>query len=147
MQRERIVAIPPQVVIADDHVPTRVGVREVLEAAGFAVVAEAANAWDAVEAARRHEPDLCVLDVRMPGGGITAAGEIKQTHPGIAVVMLTVSVDARDLLDALRAGAAGYLLKDMDPGRVPVALRAVVNGEMTIPRSLTPLLVKELLAH
>ena len=125
-----------RVVIADDHPPTRAGVREALERQGCVVVTEAATADEAVAAAREHRPDVCLLDINMPGSGIAAAAEITHTVPDIAVVMLTASRDDEDLFAALRAGASGYLLKDMDPTRLGPALRGVLAGEAVLPRWL-----------
>jgi DNA-binding NarL/FixJ family response regulator len=119
-------------------------VRLTLEQQGFLVCAEVASAQSAIEAALRERPDVCLLDVRMPGDGIRAAGEIAARLPETAVVMLTVSESDEDLFDALRAGARGYLLKDMDVGQLPVALRAMLRGEAAIPRRLAANLVDEL---
>jgi DNA-binding NarL/FixJ family response regulator len=124
------------VVLADDHEPIRSGVRETLEEAGFEVCAEAGDAAEAIDAALRERPDVCLLDVHMPGSGIRAAGEIAAALPETAVVMLTVSRNDEDLFDALRAGAAGYLLKDIDPDRLAHALRGVLAGEAALPRTL-----------
>jgi DNA-binding NarL/FixJ family response regulator len=129
--------------IADDHALARAGIRESLEAGGFEVVAEAADAATAVELAQLERPDVCVLDVHMPGGGIGAAAEIGRLLPGTAVVMLTVSRNDGDLFDALRAGAAGYLLKDTDPARLPHALRGVMAGEAAVPRELVARVIDE----
>jgi DNA-binding NarL/FixJ family response regulator len=134
---------PVRIVVADDHVPTRAGVRAALEEHGFAVVAEAADAPAAVEAAVRERPDACLLDIHMPGGGIAAAAEIIERLPGTAVVMLTVSRDDEDLFAALRAGASGYLLKDMEAGRLHAALRGVLAGEAAIPRTLVARIIEE----
>src|SRR3974377_2369779 len=79
----------------------------------------------------------------MPGGGIHAAAQITAAVPGTAVVMLTVSRQDNDLFDALRAGASGYLLKDIDEDRVPDALRRVLAGEATLPGTLVARLVEE----
>jgi two-component system nitrate/nitrite response regulator NarL len=125
-----------RVVIADDHAPTRAGVREALELEDCIVVAEAATAEEAVAAAREHQPDVCLLDIHMPGSGIAAAAEITHTVSGTAIVMLTASRDDEDLFAALRAGASGYLLKDMDPRRIGHALRGVLDGEAVLPRWL-----------
>src|SRR3954451_16612012 len=135
-----------RVVIADDHPPTRALVREALEQQGCTVVAETATADDAVTAAREHRPDVCLLDINMPGGGITAAAEITHTVPDSAVVMLTASRDDEDLFAALRAGASGYLLKDMDPGRLGPALQGVLAGEAVLPRWLVLKVVDQLRA-
>ncbi len=132
-----------RVLIADDHAPTRLGVRQSLEDGGFEVVAEVSDAAAAVRAAERERPDACVLDVHMPGSGIKAAREIAQQLPEAAVVMLTVSRNDEDLFEALRAGAAGYLLKDTDPARLPHALHGVLAGEAALPRSLVTRLIDE----
>ena len=121
--------------------------RQTLVEAGFEVVAEAADSPSAVEAAERERPDLCLLDVHMPGGGIRAAGEILERLPDTAVVMLTVSRNDEDLFDALRAGAAGYLLKDTDPARLPHALRGVLAGEAAVPRTLVARVLDEFRTH
>jgi DNA-binding NarL/FixJ family response regulator len=124
---------PPRVLLADDHVPTRARVGRVLERGGFEICAEAGNADAAIDAAVREQPDLCLLDVHMPGSGITAAEEIRARLADTVVVMLTVSHEASDLVDARRAGARGYLLKDMDPALMPEALRSALRGEATFP--------------
>src|SRR5918999_5876380 len=121
----------PRTLIADDHVPTRARVRVILEQSGFEVCAEAGNARAAVEAAVRERPDICLLDVNMPGGGIAAAAEIRARLPETLVVMLTVSSDEKDISESLRAGATGYLLKDMDFAQIPATLRAALAGEPT----------------
>jgi DNA-binding NarL/FixJ family response regulator len=132
-----------RVLIADDHPPTRAGVRAALEGHGFEVVAEVADAAAAIDAAVRERPDVCLLDIHMPGNGIRAAGEITQQLPDVAVVMLTISRNDDDLFDALRAGASGYLLKDMDPARIPHALQGVLEGEAALPRALTARVIDE----
>jgi DNA-binding NarL/FixJ family response regulator len=118
-------------------------VRQALLDAGFDVVAEVADGAAALDAAVRERPELCLLDVHMPGSGIRAATEILDRLPDTAVVMLTVSRNDEDLFDALRAGAAGYLLKDTDPNRLPHALRGVLAGEAAIPRELMSRVVDE----
>ena len=107
------------------------------------VVAEVGDAKAAVEAALRERPEVCVLDINMPGGGINAAERISSSVPETVVVMLTVSRQDDDLFEALRAGASGYLLKDTDPDRLPIALRGVLNGEAALPRSLVARVVEE----
>jgi DNA-binding NarL/FixJ family response regulator len=134
----------PRVLIADDHAPTRAGVRMALERDGIEVCAEVKNASEAVEAALRERPDLCLLDVHMPGGGPSAASKITSHLPGTMVVMLTVSRDNADMLESLRRGAVGYLLKDMNPASLPVAVRAALGGEGVLPRALSAGLIEEL---
>jgi DNA-binding NarL/FixJ family response regulator len=137
------VSVPVRVVLADDHAPTRAGVRLALEGSGFQVCAEAPDAAGAIEAALRERPDVCLLDVHMPGDGIAAAVEIGQRLPEAAVVMLTVASDDETLFAALRAGARGYLLKDTSPERLPLALRGVLAGEAALPRTLVARVVEE----
>ena len=133
-----------RVLIADDHPPTRAGVRLSLESSGrFEVCGEAAGAGAAVDAAQQMRPDIALLDIHMPGSGITAARDIASSCPETAVVMLTVSRDDADLFAALRAGARGYLLKDIDPDRLAMALDGVVNGEAALPRGLVARLIDE----
>lgn len=132
-----------RVLVADDHPPTRQGVRLALEGNGFEICAEAADAAGAVSAARRTRPDICLLDIRMPGNGIAAASAIAGELDETAIVMLTVSRDDDDLFAALRCGASGYLLKDIDPDRLPEALRAVARGEATLPGSLVARVIGE----
>lgn len=117
--------------------------RAALEEGGFEVCAEVNSAEAAVDAALRERPDLCLLDIKMPGNGIMAAARIGQELPETAIVMLTVSRDDNDLFDALRAGASGYLLKDTDPDRLPLALRGVMQGEAALPRSLAARVLDE----
>jgi DNA-binding NarL/FixJ family response regulator len=134
---------PIRVLVADDHAPTRAGVRASLDAEGFDVVGEASNGGKAIELAIALSPDVCLLDVYMPGGGIAAADEISRSLPDCAVVMLTYSRDDDDLFDSLRAGARGYLLKDMDPDRLGPALHGVLAGEAALPRSLVSRVLEE----
>jgi len=131
------------VVIADDHPATRAALRRSLEEGGFRTVGEAVDALSAVDAVRALLPDVALLDIQMPGGGINAAVEITAHLPEVAVVMLTVSRSDDDLFDALRAGARGYLLKDMDPDRVSTALRGVLAGEAALPRALMSKVIRE----
>jgi DNA-binding NarL/FixJ family response regulator len=131
------------VLIADDQPTFRRSVRAVLEADGFEVSAEAVNADAAIDAARRERPDVCLLAVLLPGGGVRAAAAITAALPDTAAVMLTASTNRDHFLDAVRAGATGYLFKDMDPERLPHALRAVLAGEAAIAPPLVSWLVRE----
>jgi len=132
-----------RVLIADDHAPTRDDVRRALEHDGrFRVCALTADAAGAIQAAVRERPDVCLLDVRMPGGGVAAAWEIAARLPRTKIVMLTVSDDDADLLAALRSGADGYLLKTMNLQRLPDVLDRVQYGEAAMPRVLVARLVE-----
>jgi len=132
-----------RVLIADDHVGTRQEIRAALEAAGFTVCAETGEGGSAVELAKELEPDICLLDILMPGGGIQAARFIHRALPDTAIVMLTVSRDDEHLFDALKAGASGYLTKDIPHDRVAKALEGVLAGEAALPRALTTRLLDE----
>jgi DNA-binding NarL/FixJ family response regulator len=132
-----------RVLIADDHPPTRAGVRVALEQAGFSICGEAWTANGAIEQAVREAPDVCLLDIHMPGGGISAASVISTRVPGTSIVMLTVSQEDDDLFAALKAGADGYLLKTTDPERLPYALEGVLRGEAALPRSLVTRVLAE----
>jgi DNA-binding NarL/FixJ family response regulator len=133
-----------RVVIADDHVPTRDDIRAALEDDGrFEICGEAGDAPGAIEAALRERPDVCLLDIAMPGGGVAAAWEISARLPQTKVVMLTVSTEDRDLFSALKAGAAGYLLKDMDPRELPRALARVVRGDAALAPELVGRVITE----
>jgi DNA-binding NarL/FixJ family response regulator len=128
---------PVRILIADDHKPTRDDVCRVLERDDqFEICAVAVDAVQAVQAALRERPDICLLDVRMPGGGVAAAWEIAARLPNTKIVMFTVSDDDTDLFAALRAGADGYLLKTMTLTRLPAALAGVCAGEAAIQRTL-----------
>jgi two-component system nitrate/nitrite response regulator NarL len=119
--------------IADDHAPTRVDVRAILSRDDrFEVCAEAADASTAVAAAVESRPDLCLLDVYMPGSGVAACREISSRLPTAKVVMLTVSRGDRELFAALRSGASGYLLKDADERVIPDLLARVHAGEAAL---------------
>jgi DNA-binding NarL/FixJ family response regulator len=129
--------------LADDDVPTRMGVRLALEAADLRVVAEVATARAAVSEALRLRPDVCLLAIHLPGGGIEATKLIRDALPKIKIVMLTGSERDEDLFGSLRAGADGYLLASTSVDRLPHAIRGVVNGEAALPRQMTARLIRE----
>ncbi|HEX4931345.1 MAG TPA: response regulator transcription factor [Gaiellaceae bacterium] len=132
-----------RLLLADDHALIRSHLRDALAASGFAICAEASDAPAAVAAAVRERPDVCLLDIRMPGNGIAAAAEIRARLPETKVVMLTVSRDDDDLFEALRVGASGYLLKDMAVDRLAESLRDVLNGQAALPASLVTRVIEE----
>jgi DNA-binding NarL/FixJ family response regulator len=132
------------VLIADDHAQLRAMVAETLEAAGFHVCAQTATGDAAVQLAVEHKPDVCLLDIRMPGDGIAAARRIAAALPDTRILMLTVSAESDDILDALQAGADGYLLKGVAPDEISEAVRAVFAGEVVMAPPVTPALVNEI---
>jgi len=126
-----------RVLIADDHAPTRDDIRSALNGdERFEVCAEAANAAEAVQAALRERPDICLLDLCMPGGGLAAIWEIAARLPETKIVILTVSDSDTSLFGALRAGASGYLLKTMSLNRLPDTLNGVCHGEAAMQPAL-----------
>jgi RNA polymerase sigma factor (sigma-70 family) len=120
-----------RVLVVDDHAIVRQGIRQVLDdAAGFAVVGEAGDGTAALAAAALHLPDVVVLDVSLPGDtGLEVARRLKQARPATRILMLSVYDNTEYVLEAVRAGADGYLLKDSSPAELRDAIRAVHAGE------------------
>ena len=134
-----------RVMICDDHALFRRGLIMVLEAEDdIAVVAEAEDGEDAVEKAVEHIPDVVLMDVRMPGvDGIEATRRIAEKVPTAKILMLTVSDEEEDLYEAIKAGATGYLLKEVSIEEVAPAARAVVAGQSLISPSMASTLLGE----
>ncbi|HRD91670.1 MAG TPA: response regulator transcription factor [Accumulibacter sp.] len=120
-----------RVVLADDHVLVRAGIRSLLGAfVGVEVVGEAADGNEAISRVGECLPDVLLIDIAMKGmDGLAAAAEIRRQHPVVRVVVLSMHADAEYVLQALQAGAAGYLIKDAAPIELELALRAVMRGE------------------
>jgi DNA-binding NarL/FixJ family response regulator len=133
-----------RVLVADHSPALRVGVRTSIEGSGCVVCAEAENAAGAVEAALRERPDVCLVDALLPGGGIAAVEEISSKLPDCRVIVFSDSRSDLDLLEALRAGASGYLLKDINLVRLPITLQRVVADEAALPRALAARLIENL---
>jgi DNA-binding NarL/FixJ family response regulator len=128
-------AEPLRVLVADDNEVFRAALRNELERAGMEVVAEACDGVEAVDLALETRPSICLLDVNMPGqSGLVAGAIIATALDETSVVLITAGVTVADVLDAVRAGAAGCISKDMDPRRVPAILDAVAEGESAFPR-------------
>ena len=134
---------PIRLVLADDSARMREQIRRALEADGCEVCGEGASADDAVALAREHRPDVALLDIHMPGNGISAAQQISRSLPQTAVVMLTQSTEDDDLFDSLRAGAAGYLVKGGDPATLSATLRGVLLGEAAMSPTLVMRIMQE----
>jgi len=134
-----------RVVVVDDHPMFRAGVVASLAAEpGVEVVGEGSSATEAVRLADLHEPDICLIDIAMPGGGHSAAREITSAHPQTRVVMLTVSEDEDDLLAAMKAGASGYVLKGAAASELIGVLRMVDAGEVYVAPGLAWGLLREM---
>ena len=122
-----------RVLVADDHSLFRDGLISLLEASGFKVVGQAGDGQSAVEQALKLRPDLVLLDLQMPiMGGLEALRRIKETAPEIKVVMLTVSDDESHLIEAVKAGANGYLLKHLNSKTFLDTLAGLQRGEAAI---------------
>lgn len=134
----------PRVLLADADVPTRVGLRAMLRRGGFAVIAEADDAEEALAAVEREALDVALVDVSLPGGGFDAAARMSRLRPGLRLVMLSGRPNGDELLAAVLAGASGYLGKDGSPARLPDALRGVLAGEVALPRRHSQRLLDEL---
>ncbi len=134
--------------VVDDHLLSRRGIVSILdEAEGFEVVAEAGDGEEALEMARRHRPDLVLMDVQMPRvNGIEATRRLKAELPSVRVVMLSVSDDVQDFFEAIKAGAQGYLLKNMQPETWVEYLTSVVRGETPVSRPLAARILREFAA-
>jgi DNA-binding NarL/FixJ family response regulator len=122
---------PIRVVLADDHPVVLGGLRALLESLEiYDVVGAATDGEQAVRAVAEHEPDVILMDIRMPGiDGLVATARIKTANPGTAVLVLTMFDDDDTVFAAMRAGAQGYLLKGADQAEIDRAIRAVVAGE------------------
>jgi DNA-binding NarL/FixJ family response regulator len=138
-------ADPIRIVVADDHPLFLEGVITSLQTAeDIEVVGQAADADGAVRIVREHVPDLVLLDVTMPGGGLEAARKIAVACPATRIVMLTVSEDEDNLLAAMKAGASGYVLKGVSSHELLGIVRAVSGGEVYVAPSLAFALLREM---
>jgi DNA-binding NarL/FixJ family response regulator len=134
-----------RVLVADDHSLFRDGIVSLLEAAGFEVVDQVGDGRQAVDSARAHRPDLVLLDIAMPGkSGIDTLREIKADLPEIKVVILTVSDEDADIISAVRGGADGYLLKNLNADQFIEMLNDLRAGKAAITRATTAQLMKAL---
>ena len=128
---------PLKLIVVDDHPLYRSGViRTLEESAAFAVVGEGASGQEAIDLCARLGPDVALLDISMPGGGIDAAREIATRHETIRIIMLTASEHDDDILAALSAGARGYVVKGVGAAELLSAIAAIANGETYVSPTL-----------
>ncbi len=120
-----------RVLLADDHTLVRAGIRSLVQAlSGIQVVAEAGDGREALSLIETHQPDVAVLDIAMPGlNGLEVATQVADNFPYVRVIILSMHANEEYVLRALRAGAAGYLLKDADTAELELAIKAVTRGE------------------
>jgi DNA-binding NarL/FixJ family response regulator len=134
-----------RLVIADDHTSLRHMLRVAFELAGFSVVGEAGNGDDAVRVVDELDPDVVLMDITMPGlDGIAATRLIRERHPGMVVVILTMHDDATLVVDAVRAGAAAYLTKGYDVEEVLETVRALTEDGTILSPGVAISMLREL---
>ena len=134
------------ILIVDDHPMMRRGMRQLIEMQeGLQVVAEAGSGEEALALAGKHEPDMILMDLNMKGmDGIQAVEALRQTGVAACIIMVTVSDSDGDVIAALRAGADGYLLKDLEPEELVSALLQAERGQLVISPQLTRILASTL---
>lgn len=139
--------MPLKVLLVDDHQLIRDGLRKFVSLAPekAVVVGEAANGKEAMAAAVKLQPDIVLLDINLPGlDGVAVIRQLKEALPHVKVIMLTIYDDETHVLDALRAGASGYLLKDISPDGLIAALEQAAAGQSPMPARIAGKVVREL---
>jgi two-component system nitrate/nitrite response regulator NarL len=133
-----------KVLLIDDHTLFRVGLEGLLASRGIEIVASVNSGQECLRLIEELKPDVTLLDMRMPGiDGLSVLKTIREHSQELPVVMLTTSTEENDLLESLRAGAQGYLLKDMEPDELVLALRDIVNeGKTVVAPDLAPILAR-----
>jgi two-component system response regulator DevR len=140
MPAERI-----RVMLVDDHALVRSAVRQALDAPDIEVVGEAATADEALLLAPELQPHILLLDINLPGtDGLRLLRELVPRLPATQIVMLTISDNRRDLADAVRSGAAGYLTKDLSPEALQRAVRGIRSGDLAMSRSMAADVIRDL---
>lgn len=133
-----------RVLLAEPDAPTRAGIRWALEDAGMGICGEPLDARTATEVAVQGNPDVCLIDEGLRGGALVAVDAIFRRLPDTKLIMLTEAEEPRSLLPSIRAGAVGYVRKDLDPTRLPATIRGVLDGEAALSRRLTYRLLESL---
>jgi DNA-binding NarL/FixJ family response regulator len=130
---------PIRVLLADDHQLVRIGIRLLLQTlSGVEVVAEAGDGREALVLIASQRPDVVLMDIIMPEmNGLEATARVAREYPEVRVIMLSVNTTEEYVLQSLRAGAAGYLLKNISPGELEAAIRAVARGERYLTASVS----------
>lgn len=133
-----------RVLLAEPDAPTRAGIRLALEAAGLEICGEPLDARSATRCAIEERPDACLIDEGLHGGAVMAVDAIYRRLPETKLIMLTEAEEPRSLLQSIRAGAVGYVRKDLDPTRLPATIHGVLAGEAALSRRLTYRLLESL---
>lgn len=132
-----------RILVIDDHTLFRVGLQGLLEHRGIEVVAAVGDGQEGLALAEQLRPDVVLLDMRMPGlDGLGVLRHLRQSGLRMPIAMLTTSSNEQDLVEALRSGAQGYLIKDMEPDDLVLALRDIVAGKTVVAPDLAPVLAK-----
>jgi DNA-binding NarL/FixJ family response regulator len=133
-----------RILLADDHGLFLEGLQNLLRAGGYQVVGAAHDGMEALQLARALHPDVILMDIRMPGcDGLTATLLIQAEMPEIKIVMLTTSTEDADLFEAIKSGASGYLLKNLEPNELFDYLAGLARGEAPLSRELSARLLRE----
>ena len=134
-----------RVMLVDDHALVRSAIRQAITAPDIEVVAEVATAEEALQLAPEIRPDVMLLDLDLPGmTGLQLVRELSPRLPETQIVMLTVSSDQRDLIEAMRSGAVGYLTKDLSPDALQRTVRGIPKGDLPMSRRLAGQLIRQL---
>jgi len=132
-----------RVLLIDDHTLFRVGLEGLLASRGIEIVASVNSGYEAQRLVDELNPDIILLDMRMPGlNGLEVLEMLRNKNESLPIVMLTTSTEENDLLKSLRSGAQGYLLKDMEPDELVLALREIVAGKTVVAPDLAPILAR-----
>jgi len=134
-----------RIIIVDDHEIVRLGLKSLLEQyPQYEVVSEAKNAKEAITQVETFQPDIVLMDIRLPGkSGIDACEEIKQNYPDVKVIMLTSFAEDEMLFSAIKAGASGYVLKQIDSAGLAKSIEAVARGEASLDPAVTQRVFQE----
>jgi two-component system nitrate/nitrite response regulator NarL len=134
-----------QVLLIDDHTLFRMGLKNLLERSGIEVVGAASTGQEGLRIVHEAQPDVVLLDMRMPDmDGLEVLRQLRESGVTVPITMLTTSNEERDLVESLRNGAQGYLLKDMDPEELVAALHKIVKGETIVAPQLAVTLARVL---
>lgn len=146
MLLKEVLVVPIKILIADDHALLRQGIKNVLELeSDLVVIGEAADGEETISKAADLAPDILLLDINMPRkNGLEVTKSLRESNPDIKVIVLTIHDDESYVVEVIKAGAAGYLLKDVEPGMLVKAIRAVCNGDSFIYPTLAKKLFGEI---